>query len=125
MYPSTHAWPKSLQPRWLILLWLAASAASFAADGSPTAAPTTACRDDARQHCSSARPGGGRLAACLKQHEDKLSDGCRVALPVMVGCGEELRAICGDNAQPRALRSCLREKASSLSPQCRQMVPAR
>jgi hypothetical protein len=38
------------------------------------------CKDDAQQHCAQTRPGGGRVARCLKDNEAKLSAPCREAL---------------------------------------------
>jgi Cysteine rich repeat len=39
-----------------------------------------ACAADYRTYCSDVRPGGGRIAACLKRNADKLSQDCRQAL---------------------------------------------
>jgi hypothetical protein len=39
-----------------------------------------ACKEDAQQHCAQTRPGGGRLARCLKHNEAKLTAPCREAL---------------------------------------------
>ncbi|MGA3303766.1 MAG: cysteine rich repeat-containing protein [Methylovirgula sp.] len=39
-----------------------------------------ACHDDYHAFCATVMPGGGRIVACLHQHEDKLSPGCRAAL---------------------------------------------
>jgi hypothetical protein len=39
-----------------------------------------ACASDARALCSGVKPGGGRLAACMRENTDKLSLGCRRAL---------------------------------------------
>jgi Cysteine rich repeat len=36
-----------------------------------------ACQDDVVLFCVSARPGGGRIIDCLKQHERELTPGCR------------------------------------------------
>jgi hypothetical protein len=43
-----------------------------------------ACADDAQRLCAGVPPGGGRVAACLKEHKDALSDRCKKAagLPV-------------------------------------------
>jgi len=39
-----------------------------------------ACKGDAQQYCKDVRPGGGRVARCLKDNEAKLSAGCKAAL---------------------------------------------
>ncbi|TCU20584.1 cysteine rich repeat protein [Rhizobium sullae] len=39
----------------------------------------SACRADYHAFCSGVRPGGGQIAACLKQHASELSKGCRKA----------------------------------------------
>jgi hypothetical protein len=39
-----------------------------------------ACHDDYAALCQHVMPGGGRIIACLNQHEDKLSASCKAAL---------------------------------------------
>jgi hypothetical protein len=39
-----------------------------------------ACKGDAQQYCKDVRPGGGRVARCLKDNEAKLSSACKAAL---------------------------------------------
>jgi hypothetical protein len=39
-----------------------------------------ACATDIQTLCSGVQPGGGRILACLKEHRDKVSDGCKKAV---------------------------------------------
>jgi hypothetical protein len=40
----------------------------------------TACETDIQKLCTGVQPGGGRILACLKQHKDQVSDGCKQAV---------------------------------------------
>jgi hypothetical protein len=40
----------------------------------------TACATDIQTLCAGVQPGGGRILACLKEHKDKVSDGCKKAV---------------------------------------------
>jgi hypothetical protein len=39
-----------------------------------------ACATDIQKLCTGVQPGGGRILACLKQHKDQVSDGCKQAV---------------------------------------------
>jgi hypothetical protein len=65
-----------------------------------------ACRSDARQFCKGERPGGGRIVACLQQHEADLSADCKAKLPEIAACSGQLKQVCGDAGTPRALKRC-------------------
>ena len=39
-----------------------------------------ACKTDIQKLCPGVQPDGGRILACLKQHKDEVSDGCRQAV---------------------------------------------
>jgi Cysteine rich repeat len=40
----------------------------------------SACKADVEKLCADVKPGGGRIAACMKKNEDKLGEGCRQAI---------------------------------------------
>lgn len=56
----------------LIASTLSLSASAFAAAG-----VSGACQADIQKLCPTVRPGGGRIAACLKEHKKDVSDECK------------------------------------------------
>ncbi len=40
----------------------------------------TYCKSDVERLCKGIEPGGGRIKACLKEHENEMSVGCAKAL---------------------------------------------
>ncbi len=44
-----------------------------------------ACASDVQKLCAGVQPGGGRVLACLKQHKDEVSDGCKQAILAAMG----------------------------------------
>src|SRR3954470_5159987 len=64
----------------------AARAEDAPAAAAPAAAPEhrsligTKCKDDAAKLCSGVAMGGGKLARCLRLHENDLSEPCKAAL---------------------------------------------
>ena len=59
---------------------VAAANFAFAADQPAGTGPRTACKADVASLCSGVQPGGGRIAACLKQNEAQVSPACKDAL---------------------------------------------
>jgi Cysteine rich repeat len=45
----------------------------------------TACAADIQKLCAGVAPGGGRILACLKQHKDQVSNGCKQAILSAMG----------------------------------------
>ncbi len=39
-----------------------------------------ACQDDLARLCKDVKPGEGRIRACLREHKDEISDGCKLAI---------------------------------------------
>jgi hypothetical protein len=104
-------------------LALACAGPALAGETSPIA---QACRGDHGRHCSAVRPGGGRIAACLKQHESQLSRACQAALTTIDVCIEQSQRLCGATpATASALRTCMQAHAEQFSPACRAALPGR
>jgi len=95
-----------------------------------------ACTTDIDDFCGKVTPGEGRLAFCMRAHEDQLSRTCesalrRVALNVRrtlnqitETCWNEVRALCGDTDKLGKLGQCVAQKKGSLSPPCETIVTA-
>jgi hypothetical protein len=71
----------------ILSLCIAAASLSAVADDEPAApAPPAgadvraACGSDVQKLCTGVQPGGGRIIACLKQHKDEVSSGCKEAI---------------------------------------------
>lgn len=101
-------------PRLLALVLWAAMAPAAWAQGAGAA---QACHTDATQLCPGVQPGGGRVLACLKQHEAELSSGCKAALPRIAQCAAQVQQVCG-NGGSREMRSCLKAHRDELSAAC-------
>ncbi|UOM33918.1 cysteine rich repeat-containing protein [Acuticoccus sp. I52.16.1] len=39
-----------------------------------------ACKDDYRRYCKDVEPGDGRIARCMGEHRENLSEQCRVTV---------------------------------------------
>ena len=69
--------------KFLALFFITTVAASLlrpAASWAQSADPRSACAADVQKLCAGVQPGGGRVLACLKQHKDQVSDGCKQAV---------------------------------------------
>jgi Cysteine rich repeat len=98
---------------WLALLWFAEPAAARERNA------MQACRTDAQQLCPGVQPGGGRIAACLRENEPKLSAGCHAQLGKVEACAAEMKKICPQAQGEAALRACVKEKRGEISAGCR------
>jgi len=68
--------------RSVLLLVVCAAAAQSALAQDQLAAIRAACAEDAQRLCAGVPQGGGRIVACLKAHQDSLSDQCKKAAGV-------------------------------------------
>lgn len=63
-----------------LLLALAATATMPAAFAAERGRITEACKADIKKLCPGVKPGGGRIAECLKDKKDQMSDECKADL---------------------------------------------
>jgi cysteine rich repeat protein len=108
-----------------LVLWTAADI--FAQGRGP-------CAEDAAKYCKDVQPGGGRMAECLKEHENELSAVCKEHFAHMGQRGREVHAACRDDARKLCrdvkpgegrIARCLHEHREELSPGCRENMPER
>jgi hypothetical protein len=55
-------------------------------------AARAACMGDYEQLCATVKPGNGRALACLRQHQDQLSSGCKQSLQAVQEAAKQYRA---------------------------------
>lgn len=90
------------------------------------------CKKDIAKFCKDVQKGGGRIADCLKQHENELTPACKdkVAMKekrlenageLSQGCKADVAKLCKD-VKPGGGRilECLKEHKSELSAQCKK-----
>lgn len=102
---------------WMVGLALSMGAAAPVAWAQATGGggmATDGCKADMRRLCSGERPGGGRVVACLQQHEADLSPACKATLPRFVQCSAQVQQLCGEG-RPRELRACVQQHRSELA----------
>lgn len=107
------------------------SQAAFAEEGGP-------CREDVKKFCGDVKPGGGAVVKCMKEHEAKLSEGCRAfaaekkdELKEKFGqakeaCAADKEKFCKDvKAGGGAIVKCMKSHEAELSEACRATLPKR
>jgi hypothetical protein len=97
----------------LALLWFAWPAAAN------ERAAMRVCRADVQKLCAGTEPGGGRIAACLRENEAKLSPPCQAQLGKLEACAAEMKKICPQAQGEGELRKCVADKRAELSAGCR------
>ncbi len=122
-----------MQMNWLALV--AGAFCLFMAAGVSAESVDKPCVADAEKLCKGVQPGDGRVARCMKEHENELSPGCKENIgklkekirDVAEACKDDAAKLCKDTkpGQGRILR-CLKQHEGELSPACKeQMTPPR
>lgn len=123
-----------MQEKWFGSMKLAAAAVAVAvlcagllAVGDVRAAQGP-CADDAAKYCRDVKPGGGRLAKCLKENEKQLSPACKASIEESKKKVQEAHQACSDDVQKYCkdvkpgqgrIVKCLKEHEKDLSPECK------
>ena len=85
------------------------------------------CAADAKKFCGDVKPGGGRIAKCMKSHEAELSPACQAEMKRVEERVEQIREECKADAQKfcKGIRpgggrilACLKSHESELAPAC-------
>lgn len=85
------------------------------------------CAADAKKFCGEVKPGGGRIAKCMKSHEAELSPACQAEMKkaeerieqVKEECGADAKKFCqGIRPGQGRILACLKSHQSELAPAC-------
>jgi Cysteine rich repeat len=78
-----------------------AFAVAHAQEPSGKVSAREACKPDVAKFCSDVKSGGGRVIACMKQHQDELSQPCKDAIGAHGGHKGQPPASGQDQAAPK------------------------
>jgi hypothetical protein len=114
--------------QWRSLAFLA-GALCLILPASVSAQDSKACAADAAKLCKGMRPGQGRVAKCLKEHENELSPACKANISEAKEEAKEFSEACKEDAQKNCkgvkpgggrILQCLKKNEATLTPQCKQ-----
>lgn len=83
------------------------------------------CMDDAQKICPGIKPGGGRIAACLKEHKDQLSAGCNARIARFKeeaeACRADVEKLCPGTKPGKERHECMQAHKDQVSPECKEL----
>jgi hypothetical protein len=118
-----------LYRKYYLTLWLVIACVGILFAGTDAYAQVQRgpCADDIAKFCKDIKPGEGRLAKCIKEHEKELSPACAASIKetrkklkdAHQACADDVQKFCKDikPGQGRIV-NCLREHQKDLSPAC-------
>ncbi len=89
------------------------------------------CSEDVAKFCKDVQPGEGRIAKCLKEHEQELSPTCKQHIAEMKkrlketaqACHDDALKFCKDVKQGEGrILQCLKEHQNEISPECKEKI---
>ncbi|HTO97162.1 MAG TPA: cysteine rich repeat-containing protein [Myxococcales bacterium] len=82
------------------------------------------CVEDAKRLCSGVQPGQGRIAACLKEHKDQLSSGCKANIARFKegaqACQADVEKLCPGTKPGPERHACMQQHKDEVSPGCKE-----
>ena len=89
------------------------------------AAASHPCMDDAKKLCPGVQPGQGRIAQCLKQHKDQLSQECQARVAQFreeaEACEADVQKLCPNTKPGPERHQCMQAHKDQVSDQCKQL----
>lgn len=92
------------------------------AQGAMTPDVRSTCMEDYRRFCFGTMPGGGRIIACLSEHQTELVPACAMAVAVGSQCIEDYRQFCSAAKSGNDLRHCMQQNLAKLSEPCAKVI---
>ena len=87
-----------------------------------------ACRADIKKVCGDTKPGGNRIATCLKEHVADLSDVCKARLAAVAAAGKTCRADVEKQCSTERRRiqkvTCIRDAITNFGDDCKAAIAA-
>src|SRR3954451_16434260 len=111
---------RSIVPLGVSLLFVAATTAMAQESPRP-------CAADIKAYCTNIEPGGGRIAACIKEHIGEFSPTCKVrlirAIVAARECAPDVKEQCaGTRHSSEKVTPCLTEIPSNLTNVCKTAI---
>lgn len=90
-----------------------------------------ACAKDRETLCAGVEHGGGKIAKCMKENQDKLSSECKAHMEkakeamkdMKEACHDDIEKFCGDVKPGKGrIMKCMKEHKEELSAACKEEI---